>query len=119
MLGLGLAVAYLISPNAAVAIVNVIYMLLAFASGFLAPMNQLPNFVQQLAVYLPTYHYAQLAWGAIGVSSENVLVSGGLPPGRLSPIGLNGFPALDHAASRLGPGCSRDLSRSFRAIGLP
>jgi len=75
LLGLGLAVAYLISPNAAVAIVNVIYMLLAFASGFLAPMNQLPNFVQQLAVYLPTYHYAQLAWGAIGVPSENVLVS--------------------------------------------
>jgi ABC-2 type transport system permease protein len=75
MLGLGLAIAYLISPNAAVAIVNVIYMLLAFASGFLVPMSQLPNLVQQLAVYLPTYHYAQLAWAAIGVSTESVLVS--------------------------------------------
>jgi ABC-2 type transport system permease protein len=75
MLGLGLAVAYLISPNAAVAIVNVIYMLLAFASGFLVPMSQLPNLVQQVAGYLPTYHYGQLAWSAIGVSSESVVVS--------------------------------------------
>jgi ABC-2 type transport system permease protein len=75
MLGLGLAVAYLISPNAAVAIVNVVYMLLAFASGFLVPMSQLPHLVQQAAVYLPTYHYAQLAWSAIGVSTEGVLVS--------------------------------------------
>jgi ABC-2 type transport system permease protein len=75
MLGLGLAVAYLISPNAAVAIVNIIYMLLAFASGFLVPMSQLPNFVQHVAIYLPTYHAAQLAWAAIGVSTESVFVS--------------------------------------------
>jgi ABC-2 type transport system permease protein len=75
LLGLGLAVAYLIPPNAAVAIVNVIYMLLAFSSGLLVPMSQLPTLVQQIAVYLPTYHYAQLAWGALGVSSETALVS--------------------------------------------
>ena len=75
MLGFGLAIAYLISPNAAVAIVNIVYMLLAFGSGFLIPMAQLPHFVQQVAVYLPTYHYAQFAWAALGVSSESVLVS--------------------------------------------
>jgi ABC-2 type transport system permease protein len=75
MLGLGLAVAYLISPNAAVAIVNIVYMLLAFASGLLVPMSQLPNVVQHVAVYLPTYHAAQLAWAAIGVSTERASAS--------------------------------------------
>jgi ABC-2 type transport system permease protein len=39
------------------------------------PLDRLPGFVQQIAPYLPTYHYAQLAWSAVGVPSEPLLTS--------------------------------------------
>lgn len=75
LLGLSFAIAYLVGPGAATAMVNMLYMLLAFASGLLVPMNQLPSFVQETAVYLPTYHSAQMGWQVIGVPAENFLVS--------------------------------------------
>jgi ABC-2 type transport system permease protein len=75
LLALSLTIAHLMGPGAATATVNVLYMLLAFASGLLVPMNQLPWFVQQLAVYLPTYHFAQMGWRVIGVPTGNLLTS--------------------------------------------
>ncbi len=35
----------------------------------------MPEFIQQLAPYLPTYHYGQLAWGAAGASAESLPTS--------------------------------------------
>jgi len=75
LLGLGFAIAYLSGPSAAAAIVNMLYMVLAFASGLLVPLNQLPAFVQDAGPYLPTYHYAQLGWRLIGVPAENPATS--------------------------------------------
>ena len=69
-IGLGFAIAYLTGPNAAVAVTNLTYLVLAFASGIFMPMASLPQFVRDLAPYLPTYHYAQLAWSAVGMHSE-------------------------------------------------
>lgn len=69
-IALGFAIAYVAGPNAAVAIANITYLGLAFASGIFIPYDQLPKFVQSLAPYLPTYHYAQLAWGAVGLPVE-------------------------------------------------
>ena len=43
--------------------------------GLFIPVSQLPSFAQQVAPYLPTYHYGQLAWSAIGAPSEPVAVS--------------------------------------------
>jgi ABC-2 type transport system permease protein len=74
-IALGFAIAYLTGPNAAVAIANITYLVLAFASGIFMPFDSLPGFVQTIAVYLPTYHYAQLAWGAVGVSAEAPLAA--------------------------------------------
>jgi ABC-2 type transport system permease protein len=65
--GLGFAIAYLVSPNAAPAVANIVFMVMAFASGMFIPLDQLPEIVAQIAPYLPTYHYAQLAWRALGV----------------------------------------------------
>ena len=38
-------------------------------------MNQLPGFVQKIAPYLPSYHYGQLAWSAVGARAEPLAVS--------------------------------------------
>jgi ABC-2 type transport system permease protein len=74
-IGLGFAIGYLTGPNAAPAVANLVYLPLVFASGFFLPLNQLPAFIRRVAPYLPTYHYAQLAWSAVGRRSEPLLTS--------------------------------------------
>ena len=74
-IALGFAIAYLAGPNAAVAIANITYLGLAFTSGLFIQFESLPAFVQTLAPFLPTYHYAQLAWGAVGVPVEGTVLS--------------------------------------------
>ncbi|HXH83558.1 MAG TPA: ABC transporter permease, partial [Candidatus Tectomicrobia bacterium] len=54
---------------------NLVYLPLAFASGIFLPLEQLPAFVQRVAPYLPTYHYAQLAWSAVGAARAPLAVS--------------------------------------------
>jgi ABC-2 type transport system permease protein len=73
---LGFAIGYGSGPNAAPGVANIIYVPLAFASGLFVPIDFLPEIVQRVAPFLPTYHYAQLAWGAIGAEvSEPPLTS--------------------------------------------
>jgi len=74
-IALGFAIGYLSGPHAAPAVANLIYLPLAFASGFFVPVGQLPGFVQAIAPFLPTYHYAQLAWSALGAGSESLVAS--------------------------------------------
>jgi ABC-2 type transport system permease protein len=69
-IALGFFIGYTAGPNAAPAMANLVYLPLAFASGIFLPLDQLPGFVQRVAPYLPTYHYAQLAWSAVGVGGE-------------------------------------------------
>lgn len=71
----GFAIGYAVSPNAAPAVVNLTYIPLSFASGLLVPLSQLPSFIRAIAPYLPTYHYAQLAWNAVGVPAANLQAS--------------------------------------------
>lgn len=72
LIALGFAIGYMAGPNAAPAVANLVYLPLAFASGIFLPLEQLPTFVQRAAPYLPTYHYAQLAWSAVGAGREPV-----------------------------------------------
>jgi len=74
-IALGFAIGYGSGPNAAPAFANLIYLPLSFASGLFMPLHQLPGFVQRIAPYLPSYHYGQLAWGAVGAPSEPLLSS--------------------------------------------
>jgi ABC-2 type transport system permease protein len=75
LIALGFAIGFVAGPNAAPAVVNLIYLPLAFASGLFLPPDRLPGFVQRVAPYLPTYHYAQLAWSAVGAGREPVSTS--------------------------------------------
>jgi ABC-2 type transport system permease protein len=70
---LGLAIGYFAGPNSAPAIVNLIYIPMAFASGLWLPFNFLPSFVQKVGVFLPPYHLAQLALGVIGAGRGSAL----------------------------------------------
>ena len=74
-IALGFAIGYGSGPNAASAFANLIYLPLSFASGLFMPLHQLPGFVQRIAPYLPSYHYGQLAWSAVGAPSEPLLTS--------------------------------------------
>ncbi len=72
-IALGFAVGYLASPTAAAPIIQIIFLILSFASGLFIPMQQLPSFIQKIAPYLPTYRYGQLAWNAIGYDIKEPL----------------------------------------------
>ncbi len=72
LIGMGLAIGYLSGPNAAPAVANLIYLPMAFASGMFIPVSQLPDFIQKIAKYLPTYHYAQLAYQPVHEANESL-----------------------------------------------
>lgn len=61
----GLALGSWLGPNSAPAVVNVLYLPLAFASGMWIPIQALPGIFQNVAPWLPTYHFAQLALGVL------------------------------------------------------
>lgn len=65
---MGLAFGYLVGPNSAPAVLNLVYLPMAFASGLWIPIGQLPEVVQSLAPFLPPYHFAQLALASMGAS---------------------------------------------------
>jgi ABC-2 type transport system permease protein len=70
LIGLGMTIGYSSGPNAAPAVANLIYLPMAFASGMFVPVDQLPDFIRSIAHYLPTYHYAQLAYAPVHHADE-------------------------------------------------
>jgi len=72
LLGLGLGL--LMSPNAAPAVINIVYLPLAFLSGLWVPVSQFPAWLQGFAEWLPPYHLAQLALHVAGVKPADVFV---------------------------------------------
>jgi len=67
---MGLALGYLISPNSAVAVINLINLPMSFISGLWLPIRMLPVPVQHIAPFMPAYHLAQLALGTLGAASS-------------------------------------------------
>ena len=67
---LGLLIGSRVNAAAAPAIVNFIYLPMAFLSGLWMPLSMLPGILSQLAPLWPAYHLAQLALGVIGQSSD-------------------------------------------------
>ena len=63
---MGLALGVWCGPNSAPAVVNLVYLPMAFGSGLWIPVQVLPGFLQQAAPALPPYHLAQLALKTIG-----------------------------------------------------
>lgn len=72
----GFALGYWASPRGASPIANLVYLPLSFASGLFIPLTSLPQVLQDLAPYLPTYHFGQLVWQAVGSSSDIALLAG-------------------------------------------
>jgi ABC-2 type transport system permease protein len=67
---LGFGIGYLVSPTSAAPITNLSFVVLSFLSGIFVPLTSLPDYVQQIAPYLPTYRVAQLAWLASGARAD-------------------------------------------------
>ena len=63
---LGLLIGSRVNASAAPAIVNFIYLPMAFLSGLWMPLSLLPQFISQIAPLWPAYHLSQLALAAIG-----------------------------------------------------
>jgi ABC-2 type transport system permease protein len=66
---LGLAMAFLVPPASAGGIANLIYLPMSFLSGLWVPIRFLPHILQTIAPIFPTYHLAQLMYGALGAPS--------------------------------------------------
>ena len=58
---LGLLIGSRVNASAAPAIVNFIYLPMAFLSGLWMPLSMLPEFIRSIAPLWPPYHLAQLA----------------------------------------------------------
>jgi ABC-2 type transport system permease protein len=69
-IALGFAIGYLSGPNSAVAVINLIYLPTAFASGLFFPKQLLPEFIQRISPYLPLHFFGQLGWDAVGAPTE-------------------------------------------------
>ncbi|MFY9826493.1 MAG: ABC transporter permease [Thermoanaerobaculia bacterium] len=66
----GLAIGYWAGPNSAPAILNLISLPAAFGSGMWIPIQVMPGVVKKIALFLPPYHYAQLALKTIGMDDH-------------------------------------------------
>jgi ABC-2 type transport system permease protein len=71
---LGLAIGFLAGPNSATPIVNLIYLPMGFLAGLWIPIVFLPKTLQNVAQWLPAYHFGQLALSVIGASQGSTLV---------------------------------------------
>ena len=90
---LGLAIGTNVGPNSAPGIVNLVNLPLAFLGGLWIPVGSLPPALASVAVYLPTYHYGQLALESLGAGSGTPIVHIGV---------LAGYAALFVALAAFG-----------------
>lgn len=67
---IGLILGLYLSDKAAPAVVNLIYLPMAFLSGLWIPIQFLPERVAQFAYALPAFHYAQLTHKVIGTDLQ-------------------------------------------------
>ena len=89
---LGLVIGSRVNASAAPAIVNFIYLPMAFLSGLWMPLSMLPSFLAQLAPLWPPYHLSQLTLATIGHDDGSAL--------SVHVAALVGFTALCFAIAR-------------------
>ena len=71
---LGFVVGFVVRPNAVAAVTLLLYLPLSYASGMWTPYELLPEVVQRVAPFLPTYHVASLTHHVIGFGRDDALV---------------------------------------------
>lgn len=67
---LGLLIGVRVNAQASTAIVNLIYLPMSFLAGLWVPLQFMPQWLQGIAVALPTYHLSQLALGIIHIDAR-------------------------------------------------
>jgi ABC-2 type transport system permease protein len=67
---MGLAIGYFAKPNSAPAVVNLIYLPMAFCSGLWIPLFMLPHGLRVFAKFLPAFHMSQLALNTVGMGMD-------------------------------------------------
>ncbi|MGH8113037.1 MAG: ABC transporter permease [Rhodanobacteraceae bacterium] len=72
---LGLVVGVGVNGQASAAIVNLIYLPMSFLAGLWVPIQYLPHFLQQVAMWLPAYHLSQIALGIIHVDARGRFIT--------------------------------------------
>ena len=70
---IGLYIGSLVGGNAAVAVVNILFLPMAFLSGLWMPLSVLPEVFTRLAPVWPAYHLGQVAMKVIGLDSGGAL----------------------------------------------
>jgi ABC-2 type transport system permease protein len=67
---IGLFIGSWVSGQASPAIVNLVFLPMAFLSGLWWPLQFMPQFLQDIAPAWPAYHLAQMALGVVGAESQ-------------------------------------------------
>lgn len=126
---IGLVVGAFVSGQAAPAIVNMIYLPMAFLSGLWVPLQFLPAVLKQLAPIWPAFHLAELSLGALGLETMGTfgshiaslcgftIVFFSIAIGRLSSSGLRMFGGTNGARSTGFP-LQRVLARAVFLGGI-
>ncbi len=83
---IGFALGFLARPRAASTIGNLVFLPLSFASGFFLPLSSLPEFMRDLAPYLPTYHYGRLIWSSFAPAGDITAYTGIEPSGTATSV---------------------------------
>ncbi|WP_425561925.1 ABC transporter permease [Luteimonas lutimaris] len=71
---LGLFIGTLVGGNAAPAVVNLIFLPMAFLSGLWLPLTMLPDVLASAAPAWPAYHLGQIALTVVGMDDDTALV---------------------------------------------
>jgi len=72
---IGLTLGLWLKPNAAPAVINILFLPMVFLSGLWVPVSQFPDWLQGVAAWLPPYHLAELALHVAGVKPAETVVS--------------------------------------------
>lgn len=70
---LGLYIGSLIGGQGAPAVVNILYLPMAFLSGLWLPLKMLPDWLEVIAPVWPSYHHSQIALKVIGMDAGGSL----------------------------------------------
>jgi len=83
---MGFALGFLARPRAASTIGNLVFLPLSFVSGFFLPLSSLPEFLRDVAPYLPTYHYGRLIWSSFAPAADITAYTGIEPVGTAASV---------------------------------
>lgn len=72
---IGITLGFLLSGNGAVAVANVVFLMLSALGGLWLPIFLFPDFMQAFAMILPSFHMGEIALGVAGAPGEHAVTS--------------------------------------------